>query len=312
MKSIGITLLVSILTLGYASTNVNAQALGPANGYNAFIFGDDTETNTDSEGAIAVGGNANFTNYSIGSKLTSDYNGYGLVAGNNLSFGNGQVNAGNVAVGGTTNNYNFTVQHGTLTTGSHPVDFNAAQVLLTGSSLSYAGYAPTSVASIAGSGAVTLTTGDGNLQVFNLTDSQLAGANYQGLTINAKAGQTVLVNVSGKSVSMHDYQVYLNGTDANHVLFNYYQAANLSISGVSPIGSILAPFASVDFNNAHIDGTLIANSLNGTGELHDYQFTGSLTQVSAVPEPHPAIVLLLGCAMIGLVSIRRNKRTENK
>jgi len=45
--------------------------LGPASPYNAFILGDATQSNSDAEGLVAVGGNATFTDYSVGSAFSA-------------------------------------------------------------------------------------------------------------------------------------------------------------------------------------------------------------------------------------------------
>src|SRR5690606_23275872 len=42
-------------------------------------------------------------------------------------------------------------------------------------------------------------------------------------------------------------------------------------------GTLLAPNASVNFNNGHIDGSLIVGSITGTGESHNFLFEGSIT-----------------------------------
>ena len=43
-----------------------ASTLGPADGYGLFVIGDYTASNTDSEGSVAVGGNATVSNYAAG------------------------------------------------------------------------------------------------------------------------------------------------------------------------------------------------------------------------------------------------------
>ena len=43
--------------------------LGIANDFNIFVFGDHTQSNVDSEGRVAVGGNATYTDYGVGSSV---------------------------------------------------------------------------------------------------------------------------------------------------------------------------------------------------------------------------------------------------
>jgi PEP-CTERM motif len=64
---------------------------------------------------------------------------------------------------------------------------------------------------------------------------------------------------------------------------------------------VLAPYAAVT-NNSPIDGTLVAASYSGNGELHDFPFLGS-----PVRTPEPGGLAILGVALAGLVGIRRRR-----
>lgn len=77
----------------------NCRTFGTANLYGEFVEGNDTHT-PDAEGAVAIGGNADFTGgFSVGNELTADQvaklpGGNALVVGGNLT-GNVQVMKGN-------------------------------------------------------------------------------------------------------------------------------------------------------------------------------------------------------------------------
>lgn len=243
----------------------DCNALGVAADYNLFVFHNASGSYSDIEGRAAIGGNATYTGYGVGDHVSgSQVGGNILVVGGNLSFTNGQVYNGNVVYGGKANVSSFGVPNGMVQQGN-PIDFAAAQATLTAASASFAGLAANG--SVANSyGQFNLTGTDAHLNVFNLTTAQLASANY--LNINAPSGSTVIVNVSGTSAQFHDFAINISGTDKSHVLFNFFQATTVQISGISVQGSVLAPLADVFFNNGNIEGVLVANNVSGTGEMH--------------------------------------------
>ena len=89
--------------------------LGVAGGFNVFVFGNDSQSGTDTQGRVAAGGNATFSNYSEGSSLTNSHGTRDeFIAGGNLSFSSGTVANGNVVYGGTANlPQSLTISNGT-------------------------------------------------------------------------------------------------------------------------------------------------------------------------------------------------------
>ena len=305
-------------TLGFLPHNTKADLinLGTANAFNVFTLGDNTQGNTDAEGRVAVGGNANFSNsgYTVGSKLVGSTTN-NLVVGGNYSNSNNTVN-GNVVVGGsaTVNNPtikgNLTVaQNLTLTgygsvngnvlygtgytnpnttingmvsqgTAPFPVDFTSAQAYLIKLSNALASAAGTGTATFTGNSA-TNTMGQLTM-IGSQTDANLfhiKGADLAlsyGLSITAPSGSTVVIDVDGTADQMKNFGFTYNGIDRQHVLFNFSKASTLDLSGIGIQGSILAPTAAVNFSNGNIDGTLAVGSVTGGGESHNYQFQGNL------------------------------------
>lgn len=95
-------LALSLMSLGSAAAATNA--LGLDSGLNLLTFGDLVAT-SDTEGRVAVGGNAIFSNYSINEKGRA---GNALTVAGNLTWNGGTIN-GNTVVGG-----NFTTPGATL------------------------------------------------------------------------------------------------------------------------------------------------------------------------------------------------------
>jgi len=86
LKQLGIGLIGAALI----SPAVRAEPFDVLKSFNALIFQNFTSQSSEVEGALADGGNATLSNYSI-NWSNAPYNGYGLVAGGNLTFSNGTV-----------------------------------------------------------------------------------------------------------------------------------------------------------------------------------------------------------------------------
>ncbi|MHC5544622.1 choice-of-anchor A family protein, partial [Singulisphaera rosea] len=270
-----------------------ATGLGPAQDYNLFILGDANNTNTDSQGRVAVGGNATFSSYSVASSLSSPA-ANALVVGGSVSYTNGTV-SGDLHYG-TTKSLSGVNVTGT-TTNDTPINFNTAATQLTAlsNSLSQLGSNGTVTQGNLG---LTLTGTSSTQNVFNLTAAQFASANSNGLNIVSPNGSTVIINVAGTSASLANFQMYVNGSSSeansqiNNILFNFKEATSITNSNVAIYGSVLAPNADLNFGYSHIDGTLIGKSLTDSHvETHNYPFGGNVV----VPEPSSiALASILG------------------
>jgi len=244
--------------------------LGPAEGWNVFTCGDYVD-GLDVLGRAAVGGNAFFRNFSIGIDAPG---GDVLVVGGDLDAQHGTIygNAvygGNAFVDGTVD-----FQAGGALLQGTPVDFVAACDFLAtlAGDLSLVG--ATGAASIQPWGAIELVGSDPDVNVFTLDASDVTGASS--LSIDAPAGSKVLVNVSGDAMEFSAMGMTLTGVAREDVLFNLFEATDLTIRWISLQGSVLAPFASVLFEAGNLEGTLVAYELQGGGELHNYPFGGEI------------------------------------
>jgi choice-of-anchor A domain-containing protein len=284
-----------------------AASFGPASDFNAFIF-QNMNQSSDAEGRVAVGGNAIFSNYGIGDRL-SNSNGADnrLVVGGNLTYNGGQVFGGNAVYGGTASLQQVGITGGQFKQGQ-AIDFAAAIAELTAYSAYLGSLTANSTTTYQPWGGIELQGSSDGLNVFSLEASKLSQTNN--LKISAASNSTVLINVLGTDASLQDFGIDVSGVSKQNILFNFVNATQLSSSGVTIQGSVLAPLASYSFNNGNLEGTLIANSVAGTGEFHNYLFQGDLPSVptqpsEAVPEPATMVGLILAGA--GLVKLRRKK-----
>ncbi|MBC1239357.1 choice-of-anchor A family protein [Nostoc sp. 2RC] len=262
------------LALGI-SAKANAVELGAASDYNVFVLGDITQKYTDIEGKLAAGGNVNFVG-GLGSRLANN-SGNVVVAGQNLTLSNGQVYHGNAVYGGTANvSSNVGFPQGTLSK-SNPIDFNAAGEELRSLSQYLATLTPTGQTTVQPWGAINLSGTGTAFNVFNLSGTDVSKTNY--FEIKGDANSTILVNISGKDVSLQNFGFNILGTDKQKVIYNFYEATNLTASSIGIQGSILAPLANFNFNNGQVNGNVVVASLTGNGESHNYLFNGDLPSV---------------------------------
>jgi choice-of-anchor A domain-containing protein len=252
--------------------------LGLANDFNLLVFGNLTQSGTDVQGRVAVGGNAQLNSYSVGSRLSNSRGSRDdLIVDSRLVYTDGTVANGNVTYGGTLTLTRVAIPNGRARQG-HPLNFAAEQLNLELRSTAWGSMTPngtTSVQYFGGSTAqITLTGNNPRLNIFALAGKDLAAANS--LTIRTPAASTVVVNIDGQTAQMKNFGFTISGTDRQRVLYNFFEARSLSISSIGVQGSILAPYAAVNFSNGAIDGTLIGASLSGSGQAHLFRFQGCL------------------------------------
>lgn len=244
--------------------------LGPAKEYNLFVLYDVNQPSSDTQGKVAVGRDAYFANYSVGDQLPPN-SGDVLIVGRDLTFISGSVN-GNVVYGNTTNLPQPSVSvSGTIRQDS-PINFAAAKIYLENLSATLSSYTVNGTVNFQ-YGGLTLTGTDPFLNVFKVNDSDLSSANN--VTINAPNGSVVLVNINGTNISWTG-GLTVNGTSITNVLYNFYQAIQLTIQGIDIRGSLLAPFANVNFISGVINGQMICKSFNGMGQMNLAPFIGNI------------------------------------
>jgi choice-of-anchor A domain-containing protein len=241
------------------------HTLGEAGEWNVFVF-EDYVGGVDVQGAAAAGGLLDMENFSVGASVAGT-----VLVADELSLIRGTV-WGNALYDSTASIHSsVTITGGSLINGS-PVDWAAEQTALEDLSLALAMLAPTGTTTVRSWGGIVLTGTEADLNVFTLSGADLNAAVQ--FDIAAPAGSTVVVNIDGATDGMSNFATTLTGTDQHHVLYNFYQATTVTMSSVAVRGSLLAPYADVDFSNGDFNGSIIANSLSGSAEGHWYEFRG--------------------------------------
>jgi len=308
MRRVFITTLV-LLAITYFPATTEASLLGDASGYNVFVFGDMNVHGSDTQGRIAAGGNFTASNYSIG--LMANPAQYSLVSGGKIDYRIGAILNGGIFAQDDVYLKNYGVYgdvdaNGTISYGSggtitgtatananltSPIDFTSTKNNLTNLSINLSSKSANGSTTVFKWGGISLQ-GNGQQNYFNLNGDALNRA--CSLTLNIGADDKAIVNVSGKTLDFGAMGWNITNGNVNNILFNFYEADTLSISNVGISGSILAPHAAMSFNSGQITGTVIAASIEGTGQYNQ-------------PIPEPATLFMLSTGLAGLACTKRRK-----
>ncbi|MGW3042704.1 choice-of-anchor A family protein [Kitasatospora sp. NPDC001159] len=289
------------------------HGLGVANLYGEFIEGDDTHT-PDAEGAVAVGGNADFTGgFSVGQELAAAEveslpGRNALVVAGRITGQNTQVTKGNGVYGSKADGAVVQAHAGTITQGASPIDFKAEFAKLRAASTVLAAAPRTAGTSVvADTGKLTLAGTDAKFNSFTIDAATLQGA--KDVFLRVPAGAVTVVNVTGGSYDMaaagttsfhlwdegksafvldDKLQSAAGGAIRAKLLWNFPTATKVvKNSQAAWAGTVLAPNAAFDLGSGGpVNGSVIAASLTGKGsaETHHYPFTGCLPD-TVVPTP---------------------------
>lgn len=309
--------------LSFPLAALSAPLPGAAAGYNVFVGGAFTGTNSDVEGNLAAGGSVTLSSYSVASQIAGNAsmspNPARLVVGGSLSATNGGVGSGQggaIYRGGSQSGSGFTATGGVNPGGVTPAalfDFAAAMVAYQSLSTQIGALAVTGT-TLSQFSTLSLVGLNPTVNVFNVTVAQLNGTNT--VTISAPSTSTVLINITGAGTpTFQNGQVMLQGgLTESRILWNLPTATALSLPGSkNPNGTILAPFAAVTGGFGALDGQLIAGSFSGSTEFHmrdrdgsgggNTYFDGDLP-TAQIPVPAGVFLMLPGLAIIGRMAWR--------
>lgn len=241
-------------------------------GWSIFVLNNVNLSATDDRGNFAAGGNVWLSHYEIGADYPAAPPIADVVVGGDFYLSSGQIVNGNALVGGTATLVNAgVVSPGTLTQNTPvPIDFKSSFAVLTNLSLALSEVPANGQISSGYGGAIAAIGSEVGLNVFNIPSTLLATVTQ--LNVSVPFASWVLFNIDGSGDTFTNLQINLNGINATNVLFNFYQATSLTITGVKIEGSILAPGADLNFTNGAIDGSLYVSNLIGDGEVHYFPY----------------------------------------
>ena len=298
------------------SAGCTTNAFGIAGKYGEFVLGDDVHS-PDAEGAVAVGGNADFRGgFSVANELSAAEvdalpGRASLVVRGNLLNGSSAtvVMKGNAVVGGKVSDRAVELHSGTFSQKADLIDFDAEFAKLRSYSSALAGEPATDGAKVTISGGrLTLEADNATRNVFHVTAAQLEQA--KDIFLKVPSGATTIVNVSGGTYDMEKagttgfflsegqnfvlddkLQSASGGTVRSRLLWNFPETRTITKSSKAAWpGSVLAPRAHLELGTAApINGSVWVASLHGSGgaETHHFPFTGCLPEPGTTPSATP-------------------------
>jgi choice-of-anchor A domain-containing protein len=306
---------------------------------------------SDSEGPVAVGGNAYFQDFTVAAVTNHGVN--ALTVGGNLSQLRAQ-DGGNVFVGGNADFHDGqqggATIFGTLTVdgtlihpptqfvgvpqhGPDPINFASVHSALTAASalLASPNFGRFQTGQVVyqdqfNQKELDLNGSDPSLDVFNVSGAllgQIGGVQQDysdgggSLHINIPNGATAIINIDGSVVNFGhpgNFGFFCDGvvcTDQDSSRILFNFYQATQLDMESVDGSILAPFADVTYTNGEMLGGLIADSLGGP-----LYTTGEFHDVPfagtfAVPAPSAASLALVGFGLL-LQGHRRRARAVRR
>ena len=302
-----------VLTAALATTGAHAGVLDIGSvmgGANVFTAGNFTANSSDVEGAIVSGGNVSIASYAVNQNGKAAYGGYAVAAGGNLFLQNGAISNGKTYARGTTTLSNAAQTPGTTIS---PVDFAVAAQQFKDIASGLSLVASTGTVTRQYSANQVTGSGKGGVDVFNVNADFFNGGDNWMLS-RLSAGQTLIFNISGKQGGFNGGNIGFEPLSGYNVLFNFYEAESINVKGI--IGSVLAPYATVENGWGVINGQVVADTWNSSVQVNsNHYFTpGDVagfalvknTPPAEVPEPGTLALMLSGAAGIaGVVASRR-------
>lgn len=343
-------LLLSIIFASFLVVNTNAQAADPnPYDFNVYatqnIGSSSSYYGSDFEGIAGAGGSVYFTGFSLNATGTySPSQPYSLFTGGSVNFASGSVNNGGITAGGNVNLNSTTVNGpissgGNLQGGTGQVNgnvsisgTNTSALTINGTVSTGQAYNPSlnlqnvtnyfkSASTFWGGLSQTSSWANsfGQIQVaglqsgrniVNLNYSDLAGV--YGIKLSGSSDAFVIFNINGVPSSGANLQFLsldLSGGITNSdILINLGVANSITINGGS--FNILAPLTDITYNSGALNGILVAQNLNGSGQVNRGTFDGFAADQgnfnTQVPEPS-TYVLLGSMLLIGAVAQKRRQ-----
>ena len=260
------------------------------------------------QAAVNFGSASGYAVFATGTTQLSGGTVYGsLITGDSADIHGASI-SGSVTAGDTIHRTGSTIAGGTFINST--VDFSAAHNEFKQYSSLLAGLDDNGTVTSA-YGGITLTGTSDTINIFSLDASDLKNA--WGITVNAKSGSTVVINISGESVKLSAW-LQGSGVTAGNVVLNFHQAKSLTLQGNTFSGAILAADADTQLKNGNLNGSVLTShftassySLNSMGYNNGSGISPSEIAAAIASVPEPATVSVLGIVALALLHRPRRR-----
>lgn len=251
-------------------------------------------------GGLSVSGNLNYNNSSVSGNVSS---------GGNLTGNSGSI-TGNVSLGGTNQSGSGLSIIGTVSQNqafTSPVNYTTVSNYFQQASTFWAGLPATSTWTNV-YGQIVVSNLQAGRNIVNLALADISTA--YGIKLTGPANAFVVFNVTDATGNLETVTYnFSGGVNMGDVLFNLPNSTSLSMAG-GTYASVLAPSATVTYNNGMLQGNLVANNLLGSGSFsHGSAFTGFAADQAhfAVVAPEPSTYLMLATFIAAAIYLKRKK-----
>jgi choice-of-anchor A domain-containing protein len=155
------------------------------------------------------------------------------------------------------------------------------------------------------------TPDSGGFSVLSLTADSIFGNGKNGTVFfnNLANTNALVINVSGTTINWQNgaNMSFLSLADRSKVIWNFFEATAIHVSGKAFFGSLLAPLANLTSNGGDFNGSVAVKNLNISAEVHlgTYSGPGLPPAVNIVPLPPAAFAGLALLATVAIPTIRR-------
>lgn len=153
-------------------------------------------------------------------------------------------------------------------------DFDAAHVKMAGLSAQWSAIPPTITTSTNDAHDLTLTlTGGGSIEVFYTEVSDMFVNRIKRILppVNYRKGVVIVMNIRGETSGF--FNMNLEGLAGIPVIWNFFTAKTLTITGVAVHGYVVAPFADVVGATGVIHGSVYLNSMTGSIQINKVEYS---------------------------------------
>ena len=151
-------------------------------------------------------------------------------------------------------------------------------------------------------------TASGSTAIFTVTAAQLES--WHGLSLNDNGATSVIINVTGGgNIDLTNGLNFEGGgfnSNASHIIWNFENASTVKLTSWE--GAVVAVDATVS-NSSAIDGTVVAEAVNATGEIHNFSYTGVICFMAGTRIATPAGAIAIEDLSPGDLVITSDGRT---